>query len=202
MSIPMETNYRNFWKYLLCYCVGKRSEVSLKCKRNVYLKKTCPLPLCSLYSPSVHAPTCVCLYVSACAVQYVNNMPAFTQGALQSQSERLWGYSHAVSSPSLWKPSPRGCRQTPGTSRHSRAYLFNRMCYSITASLSQQQSFKYPFISGILDPRASEDHQDPVYLFGFAVGLSLWFIDTGGDVAQEEICLFFSVILTSMVSLG
>lgn len=85
------------------------------------------------------------MYVSICP-----HMESVTR-----HTEQESGYSRAESSPFVLKPQPRGYRQTPGTRRHSRAYLFNRMCYSITASLSQQRSFKYPFISGIRRPRAS-----------------------------------------------
>lgn len=79
------------------------------------------------------------------------------------------------------KPQPRGCRQTPGTIRHSRAYLFNRMCYSITASLSQRQSFKYPFV--FWSPQsfgASQDKSRAVYVFGYAARF-VW------ECAQEDV---------------
>ena len=42
--------------------------------------------------------------------------------------------------------------------------------------------------------QASEDHQEPVYLFSFGVGLSLWFTDTGVNIAPEGIPLFLSRI--------
>ena len=93
------------------------------------------------------------------------------------------------------KPQPRGCRQTPGTIRHSRAYLFNRMCYSITASLSQQQSFKYPFVFGIRPLRTIE----PVCVLGYAESFSLWFTDTE-EYAQDMLSgLYFYLAVSKVI---
>lgn len=116
---------------------------------------------------------CFLTRVGRCA----NNIAAFTWGPLQTQSVfvRLQTYCEE---PISEKPQPRGCRQTPGTIRHSRAYLFNRMCYSITASLSQQQSFKYPFVFGIFNLGASQDNRGPFTCLDLQRGLSLWFTDT------------------------
>lgn len=95
-------------------------------------------------------------------------------GTIYRTSQCVSGDSHAVSQPIFCeKPQPRGCRQTPGTGRHSRAYLFNRMCYSITASLSQQQSFKCPFISGISGSPGLRGQSGAAYLFGFRGGACL-----------------------------
>lgn len=47
---------------------------------------------------------------------------------------------------SFYKTEPEGTGLTPGTPAASTAYLFSRICYSVTAGLSQVKSFKCPIL--------------------------------------------------------
>lgn len=44
------------------------------------------------------------------------------------------------------KTEPEGTGPTPGTPAASTAYLFSKICYSVTAGLSQVKSFKCPIL--------------------------------------------------------
>lgn len=44
------------------------------------------------------------------------------------------------------KTEPEGTGPTPGTPAASTAYLFSKICYSVTAGLSQVTSFKCPIL--------------------------------------------------------
>lgn len=157
----------------------------------------CPLLLCSFYSHAQkHTHTHVCTRTLTSVSQYsmltiwlCSHREHYRNSQSVCQATAMLWAAHLCESLSLRAiDRPLGPAGTQGPICSTECVILSQQaCHS--SNHSNTHSFLEFWIL-----QASEYHQEPVYLFSFGVGLSLWFIDTEVNIAPEGIPLFLSKI--------